>query len=150
MQRISSNTTLFFRLFVPTFWAVFYGLFTVVLFLADNSTVNIFQSDWLKYSNLVFYLSSLLILYLTVFQLKRVELSEEGIFVTDYFKTVKYTYDSLESISYKKYPGFKLGNLRLREKGIFGTNISFILKKSYLEDFIQKNPEQFGYIDLYL
>lgn len=150
MQRISSNTTLFFRLFVPTFWAVFYGLFTVVLFLADNSTVNIFQSDWLKYSNLIFYLSSLLILYLTVFQLKRVELSEEGIFVTDYFKTVKYTYDSVESISYKKYPGFKLGNLRLREKGFFGTNISFILKKGYLEEYIQKNPEPFGYMDLYL
>ena len=150
MQRVSSNLTLFFRLFLPTFWMVFYGLFTFVVLFTDTSTLNIFQSDLLKYSNLVFYLSTLLIIYLTIYQLKRVEFSREGIYVTNYFKTVKYTYDSLESIGYRDYYFFKTGFIRLKNKGVFGSTIIFLLKKKYLEDYIGNHPEHFGYIDLYL
>jgi hypothetical protein len=150
MQRISSNLTLFFRIFVPTFWTVFYGLFTFVMLFSEDSTLNVFQSDWLKYSNLLFYLSTLLIIYLTIFRLKRVEMSREGVFVTNYFKTVKYTYDSIDSLGYKDYYFFKVGFIRLKDKGVFGSTILFLLKKKYLEDYIQANPDLFGYMDLYL
>ena len=150
MQRISSNLTLFFRIFVPTFWTVFYGLFTFVMLFSQDSTLNVFQSDWLKYSNLLFYLSTLLIMYLTIFRLKRVEMSRDGVFVTNYFKTVKYTYDSIDSLGYKDYCFFKVGFIRLKDKGIFGSTILFLLKKKYLEDYIQANPDLFGYMDLYL
>ena len=150
MQRISSNLTLFFKLFVPTFWTVFYGLFTFVLLFVDDSTMELFQSDILRYSNLVFYLSTLLIMYLTIFKLHRVELSPEGVFVTNYFKTAKYTYDSIDAIGYKNYQFFKTGFIRLKQKGIFGKTILFLMKRKYLEDFMEEHPEKFGYMDLYL
>ena len=150
MHRISSNLTLFFRIFIPVFWTTFYGLFTIVMFLADQSTIQLFQSDLLKYSNLLFYFSSLLIIYLTIFQLKRVELSQESVYVTNYLKTVRYSFDSIESIGFRNYYFFKLGFIVLKEKGTFGKKIVFLLKKKYLEDFIQEHPEPFGNMDLYL
>ncbi|TVR84559.1 MAG: hypothetical protein EA409_00670 [Saprospirales bacterium] len=120
------------------------------MLFSEDSTLNVFQSDWLKYSNLLFYLSTLLIIYLTIFRLKRVEMSREGVFVTNYFKTVKYTYDSIDSLGYKDYYFFKVGFIRLKDKGVFGSTILFLLKKKYLEDYIQANPDLFGYMDLYL
>ncbi len=150
MQRISSNLTLFFRIFIPVFWTTFYGLFTVVMFLADDSTIQLFQSDLLKYSNLLFYFSTLMIIYLTIFQLKRVELSEDGVFVTDYLKTLRYSFDSVEAVGFRNYYFFKLGFIILKEKGYFGKKIVFLLKKKYLEDFMQEHPEPFGNMDLYL
>ncbi len=150
MQRISSNLTLFFKIFIPVFWTTFYGLFTLVMFLSGDSTIQLFHSELLRYSNLFFYLSTLLIMYLTIFQLKRVELSVDGIFVTNYFRTVKYSYDSVESLGYRNYYLFKVGFIRLKEKGFFGKKIVFLLKKGYLEKFIEEHPEKFGYMDLYL
>jgi hypothetical protein len=150
MHRISSNLTLFFRIFVPVFWTTFYGLFTLVMFLADDSTIQLFQSDLLKYSNLLFYFSTLMIIYLTIFQLKRVELSEEGVFVTNYLKTLRYSFDSIEALGFRNYYFFKLGFIVLKEKGYFGKKIVFLLKKKYLEDFMQEHPEPFGNMDLYL
>jgi len=150
MHRISSNLTLFFRIFVPVFWTTFYGLFTLVMFLADDSTIQLFQSDLLKYSNLLFYFSTLMIIYLTIFQLKRVELSEEGVFVTNYLKTLRYSFDSIEALGFRNYYFFKLGFIVLKENGYFGKKIVFLLKKKYLEDFMQEHPEPFGNMDLYL
>ncbi|TVQ47644.1 MAG: hypothetical protein EA362_06530 [Saprospirales bacterium] len=120
------------------------------MFIADDSTIQLFQSDLLKYSNLLFYLSTLMIIYLTIFQLKRVELSEEGIFVTNYIKTFRYSFDSVESIGYENYYLYKLGFIVLKEKGNFGKKIYFLLKKKYLEEFMEKHPEPFGDMDLYL
>lgn len=150
MFRISSNLTLLFRIFIPIFWTTFYGLFSLLMFIADDSTIQLFQSDLLKYSNLLFYLSTLMIIYLTIFQLKRVELSEEGIFVTNYIKTFRYSFDSVESIGYENYYLYKLGFIVLKEKGNFGKKIYFLLKKKYLEEFMEKHPEPFGDMDLYL
>lgn len=150
MYRISSNLTLVLRVFLPIFWATFYGLFTLVMFISDDSTIQIFQSDLLKYTNLLFYIATLLIIYTTVFQLKRVELSEEGIYVTNYIKTFRYSYDSVESIGYENFYLYKLGFIVLKEKGYFGKRMVFLLKKKYLEEFMEKHPEPFGDMDLYL
>jgi len=150
MNRVSSNLTLLLKLFIPTFWTTFYGLFTFVLLFADTSTMQLFQSEWLKYSNLLFYIATLLIIYITIFQLHRVEMSENGIFVTNYFKTAKYSYDSVNALGYRDYYLFKVGFIKLKEKGIFGSTILFLLKKKYLEDFMEKHPDKFGYMDLYL
>lgn len=150
MQRISSNLTFLFKLFIPVFWTTFYGLFTFVVLFTQDSALQLFQSDLLRYSNLLFFLSTLLIMYLTIFQLKRVELSAEGVYITNYFKNIRYSYDSVESIGYRNYYFFKLGFIRLHQKGYFGKKVVFLLKKGYLEDFMKKHPEKFGYMDLYL
>ena len=87
VQRISSNWTLFLKIFLPTFWFVFYGAIVIALFVASENQMAISMS--MKIGVLVFYLSGSLVLYYTFMDLKRVEYDKDFLYVTNYFKTVR-------------------------------------------------------------
>lgn len=125
MIRISSNATIFFRIFVPVFLLVFYFLFVIMTWL--NALANVDFPLWFKISNTIFFLSMAVIFWQTSWKLFRLELGPEHIYVSNYMKTVRYSYESVKKASYVPFLLWKIGSIELHQKGIFGKKIKFLL-----------------------
>lgn len=143
MQRLSSNLTLFFKLTIPVGWVSFFGLFAIVIFLIDTTDKPLLASTYFRYGFLAFFLLFLTLIYFTIFQLKRVEQEGEFIFVTDYFKTIKFPLENIEKVSTLNLILFKVVWLHLKTKGRFGKRIPFLAKKSNFKSFEINNPTLF-------
>lgn len=131
MIRLSSNFTLFYKIFLPVFFMILYGLFTVFLFFTNDSPLS--AIPWVKYSNLIFYLAVLLIMYKSIFQLYRVDCSHEEFIVTNYRTAYKYSYDSIESFNQTNFLLFTLATIRFKSPSSFGSRVSFLLDKNGLK-----------------
>lgn len=140
MIRLSANSTLFFKVFLPVFFIVFYGLFSVFLFMDEVSPIG--KQSWVPYSNLVFYLSIVFIFYKTVWPLVRVECGPDGFVVTNYRQTYKYTYDSIKTFGIARLFIWKIGLIEFHSKSKFGAHISFIIDQRKLDQI----REEFGEI----
>ena len=143
MRRLSSNFTLFFKLFVPTGWVSFFGLFGLVIFIADTTDKPLLASSVFRIGYLVFFFVFLALIYFTIFQLKRVEEENRTMFVTDYFKTIKFPFELITHISSMNLGLFTVVWLHLQSKGTFGKRIPFIAKASNFKDFKAENPSFF-------
>ena len=143
MQRLSSNFTLFFKLTIPVGWVSFFGLFALVIFIVDTTDKPLLASPYFKYGFLAFFLLFLTIIYFTIYQLKRVEYENGFMYVTDYFKTIKFPIENIERVSTLNMILFKVAWFHLKAKGIFGKRIPFIAKKSTFKTFEINNPSLF-------
>ena len=73
-------------------------------------------------------------------RIKWVALAADGFYVSNFFRTAKYSYDSLKSIEETKILLYKRISFVLRDKGSFGEKIFFIAGYQW-EYYLQKNPE---------
>lgn len=140
MQRVSSNLTIFFKLFIPTVWIVFFTTFTLALFLVDEQSLPFLTSPIFKYPFLALYIIIFLLIYFTVLQLKRVEMTSEYYTVTNYFKTFKLYYDDIRSIQIIPLGRLKLVTFKLKGKGSFGNKITFLASRQLLDLFLKSQP----------
>lgn len=76
-----------------------------------------------------------------MFQLKRVETSDGYIYTTNYFKTVRFPIDNIKKISTINLGITKIARMHLHKKGVFGSKIPFMAKKSSLDSFRTSHPE---------
>ena len=138
-KRISSSLTLFFRIFVPVFWTVFFGALTIGL-LVTSQLPPVLDNLYFRIGVVVFYLSGLIILYFTVLRLKRVEIDPQYVYVTNYLKTYRYPFHNIESVQEYNLILFYLATIRFKEKGSFGKKIHFLESRikfrNALEDII--------------
>ncbi len=139
MQRISSNWTLFLKIFLPNFWVVFFGLFTLAIWLTDIRAGG-FSGAGFRIGATLFFLAGCAVLYLTLWQLKRIELDEQYLYASNYFKTYRYSHHDIEKISERNLGIFRLVNVFLKSPGHFGSKITFLLDEAMLEDFLEKHP----------
>lgn len=135
MQRISTNLTLFYKLFIPTFYLAFFGAFTIV-----SLTFKAIPLLW-HIIIVVLFLASGTLLYFTLLQLKRVEIDAQHLYVTNYFKHFRYSLDSVEKIVEKDYTLFRIATIHLHQKGSFGQKMIFIPSGSLYNDFWKNHPE---------
>lgn len=147
MERLSSNLTLFFKFFVPIFWIVFFGAFTIAVFAYRDEFYGAVPGQSLQIGTVIFFVSGLFMFYFTLMQLKRVEGNAESFVVTDYFKTFRYTYDSVEKITESRFTFLKLATIHLKEKGSFGKRISFITSSSRYEGFMKQHGSKLRSLD---
>lgn len=138
-RRISSSLTLFFRIFVPVFWVVFFGAFTIGLLVTSNLPV-VLDNLYFRIGLVLFYLTGLAFLYFTVLRLKRVEIDPDFVYVTNYLKTYRYPFHNIESVREINLFLFHVATIRFREKGSFGKKIHFLESrfkfKGALEEFV--------------
>lgn len=141
MQRVSSNSTVFFKLFIPTAWIVFFTTFTAALFLIDGRSLPFLTSPVFKYPFLLGYILFFIILYYTVMQLKRLEMGPEHYYVSNYLKSFRLVYDDIEKISIIPIGRLQLVTFILKAKGSFGKKITFLASKQLYELFMKANPD---------
>lgn len=131
--RVSSNMTLILTLFFPTISLVFVGLVAFMTMVSDE-VLGPFPS--LSYSRFIFvfvFILYYLFLYFTILRFKRVELSQDQLVVSNYFKTYTYSYADIEKLRLINLLVIKIWVIKLRYKGKFGRRIPFILNQAQME-----------------
>ncbi len=135
MVRISSDLTLFFKIFLPTAWIAFFGVATGVFLFSFRSVL------FVQAGALLFYLGGIALLYFTLIPLKRVEGSSEHLYVTNYFKTFRYTFESVRKVKAVDLFFVKVIVLHFKDKSSFGKKIFFIRRKTIWEEYLHDHPE---------
>lgn len=139
MLRLSSDWTLFLRFFFPTVWIVFFGVVSVVILFSFRLSFPFVLGI------IAFYLLGVLLLAATLLRLKRVEATDEHLYVTNYFRTFRYAFDSIARISVMDFIILKVVVLHFRERTSFGRKVAFIRRKGVWEEFLLNRDE---WIDL--
>lgn len=135
MQRISTNLTLFYKFFIPTFYLAFFGAFTVVSF--SLASISLFWHIVI----VVLFVGSAALFYFTLLQLKRVEIDEDFIYVTNYFKHFRYPLHNVEKIVERDLLVVRTATIHLHKPGSFGKKMLFIPSGSLYSDFWKSHPE---------
>lgn len=143
LQVVSSRWTFFFKLAFPTFWFCFFGTVTIAFlffiplegleepFTPTNTRVLIFS----------FFVATMGLLYLLFMRNKWVGLSASHIYISDFFKSRKYTYTSLARVEESKaFFVFKTVRLHFHEPTLFGKTV-FFMSNYYWHHFLQKHPK---------
>ena len=141
MQRVSSNLTLFLKLFLPTVWIVFFTTFGAMLFIIDEYKLPFLTSPYFKYPYLLFFVVFLTLLYFTIIQLKRVEMDGQYYYVSNYMKTFRLVYDDIDVIDMIKLGPFIWVTYSLKAKGSFGKKITFLANSQLYKMFMNEHPE---------
>lgn len=141
MQRVSTNFTLFLKIFLPIFWIVFFGAFAVVLWSNDQIPTGAISLGTLRVFMTFFFLIGTIILYFTLLKLHRVEMDEAFIYVTNYVKTARYPYHQIEKIAEVDFLILSTVTIHFKNKGIFGKKATFVPSKYRFQGFLNQHPE---------
>ncbi|MBK7409450.1 MAG: hypothetical protein IPL49_01685 [Saprospirales bacterium] len=141
MQQVSSNLTLPLRIFFPTFWLVFFGLLTFSAWIVSPEKGGVLSNWDIRLGITVFFLTGAGLLYFTLLKLKRVEMDHEFIFATNYFKSVRYPWSSVEKLVQQQFLSFPIVYIHLKTPGSFGRRIVFLGSRSRWRIFLEEYPE---------
>ncbi|MCB9311023.1 MAG: hypothetical protein H6567_13280 [Lewinellaceae bacterium] len=140
MQRVSSNLTVFLKLFIPTAWIVFFGTFTIALFFSSESQLYIFTSTGFKIIWVVFLLMFFFLMFFTIMQLKRVELDTDSYIATNYLQTFKLRYEDIQSVYTLRFWRFIIVSFSLKGRSSLGSKISFLANAYLYDSFLAEHP----------
>lgn len=140
-RQLSSSWTLAFRIFLPTFWLAFFGTFFFATLFTDKNQIGQISMNGLRWGLLVFILVFLFVFWKTVLRLKRIDADSEYVYVTNFFKNIRYLHADVEKIELSKGIVFNYGTLVLKGKGYFGDRILFLASNKRVEIFIAENPQ---------
>ncbi len=141
MQRVSTSATLLLKFFIPTFWIVFFGFVTLSFFFVEFDFKGRIPASYMQIAFASIYILVLFMMWRTIMSIKRIEMDEEYIYVTNYFKTFRYPYDSIESVKEQDYLLLKTLSFNLKEDGTFGKKVSCIQSQKLYRDFILDHPK---------
>ncbi len=68
-------------------------------------------------------------------------MSHDGLFVTNFFKHYRYSWNSIEKISEAPFPFVRVVTVTFKEKASFGKKIHFIPSKKRFQDFLISHPK---------
>lgn len=127
------------KLFVPIFWTVFFGAFVVASFITNPIEAPQIANPDFRLQSSIFVVVGIVFFVFTFLRLKRVDSDEESIYVSNYFKTYKYSADSIESIVIYNHLILKAAHLKFKGKSSFGNKIIFIPFLVNLNEFVEKH-----------
>jgi hypothetical protein len=141
MRQLSSNWTMAFGIFFPTLWLAFFGTFLIAIVLTDKDTIGTWSMNSLRFGLATFVGIFVFIFWKTLFRLKRIDADNEFVYVTNFFKAVRYPHDDVEKIEIDKGLMFTFGTVVLRGEGRFGKRLLFLCSRRRLDIFTDENPE---------
>ena len=136
---ISSNWTLFLKIFLPIFWGTFFGAMTLAFWLSKAAYVGDLSINAFRLLMTSFFLTGMAVFYFSVMQLKRVEVDENFIYVSNYKKTARYPFHNIEKIEEASYWLFKIIHLSFKKSGIFGKKVVFLANQFRLLEILEKH-----------
>lgn len=143
MKRVSTNLTLFYKFFIPIFWIVFFGSTTLAVLLLEYETVGDIPASTFKIGTVLFFITGAVFLYWAFLKLKRVEMDEQFIYITNYFKAARYPYHQVEKIVVSAFPIFHPVSIHFKVKGVFGKKITFVPSRQKFAFILKKYPHLF-------
>lgn len=141
MHRLSSNATLFLKIFLPVFWTTIMASLTLVVWLVEPSKFGGMDMSSLRWGatfTLVVGVASFLVL---TWPLKRVETDGERVYVSNYFRTAFYRWDQdVEALNEFRFLFFRVGVIELNGIGSFGRKMRFVMSPRLVEKFREDFP----------
>ncbi len=123
---LSSNATLFWRVFLPVFGTVFLSGMLLAFWLIDPDDLYLNYSIWWPRILLgLLWLAWLFFIWKKLFPLKRIDADSSHLFVTNYWITVRYPWTDVAGMQPGKWLGRPAISLQLNAPGRFGRNINF-------------------------
>lgn len=142
MYQLSSNTTLFFKIFLPSIWLAFFSSFLIGLLLLDEGFIGGYPIIFFRVGFALFLLLGFTFFYFTVFKLKRIDANEEHVYVSSYFKNFRYPYVDVEKINIRDLGMFSIGTLTLKGEGSLGKEMTFLVSTRNLKKYLSIMPEK--------
>lgn len=143
MIHISTNATLFLKFAIPIVWMVFFGSFMIGAWLVE-ATPETGPSMPLRIGLTLFFFVGVAFFYWTCLRLKRIEVDNEFVYVTNYFKTFRYPWHNVEKIEEKDFLFFRTVYFYFKTPGQFGQKVYCVASQKRLNEFIQTYPEVAG------
>lgn len=140
MFQLSSGATLLLRLFLPTVWTVFFGSFMAMGWFWEDPFIGPFPISGYRWATTLFVASGLLAIRFTVWRLRRVDADADHLFVSDYFRTLRYARPSVQGISLYPAGPVVLARITLTAPGRMGKVIWFLPARRRLTAFLQEYP----------
>lgn len=78
------------------------------------------------------------VLYFSLMQLKRVEVDEHFVYVTNYKDTARYPFHNIEKLEEANYFLFKIVRVYFKESGMFGKKAIFLSNQFRLKEVLAK------------
>ncbi len=141
MERVSSNSTLFFVIFLPVFWTVFFGAVTTALLLQPLAFIGNTPAGTFRIGLAFFFLSGLALFYFTLLRLRRIEIGQGFVYVTNYLKNYRYPYHNIARIETSTFLFLHIGAITLKTPGYFGRKILFLPSMQRLKAVLAATPE---------
>lgn len=141
MQVVSSPWTLTLKLLLPMCWFIFWGGLTLVLLFSDLEELKEPLTPTTARSIMVSFLISTAGLYYLLFaKIKWVAMDEKKIYVSNFVKSLQYTYDSIAKVEETKILLWHKVTLHFHQPTQFGSTIVF-LNSYYWYYFLKQHPE---------
>ncbi|HEY3385491.1 MAG TPA: hypothetical protein VGK46_03210 [Saprospiraceae bacterium] len=140
MQRVSSQFTIVLRIVIPTIW--FTTILSIVILLgwAVRGKAGLFANPFIWIGLLLILLSGYALIKFFLWRFYRVDLDRQYVYVSNYFKTYRYPYSEIESVSDSKTLPGRVFLITLKSKGSFGRKIYFLAAQILWQDFLKENP----------
>lgn len=139
MIRLSSSLTLGFALFFPVFWFVLFGCLTLFILALDPEDLPISNPVVFKLCLTLGFLFFGFLIYKGPMKLKRVEIENDQLFVTNYFKTITFDLQHVTNINVQPILGLTLVTLKLDYKSSFGKKIRLLSDSHRVKYLLDKN-----------
>ncbi|MCB0532084.1 MAG: hypothetical protein KDD14_07780 [Saprospiraceae bacterium] len=124
---LSSNLTLFWRVFLPVFGTVFFSGLSLAIWLIDGEDLYLSYSIWWpRLIILLIWIGWLYVVKTRFWPLKRIDADPEHLFVTNYWTTVRYPWTDVAQLKEIPKWHYRLVQLELKAPGRFGQVITFL------------------------
>jgi len=141
VQTVSSRWTFLLKLAFPLLWLIVMGGISVLVFISPLENLkDPFSPMAAKSLVASFYFLMLALFYFLFGSCKWVGMTDTHLYVSNFFKNFKYTYDSISSFEENNMLLFTKVTLHFHQPGQFGKSVSFI-RSHYWKYFLEKHPE---------
>jgi hypothetical protein len=141
MHRLSSNATLFLKIFLPVFWTSVLTGVTLVTWFGEESKFGGLPLTSLRWATLFTLVMGVTLFLLIFWPLKRVESDGEKVYVSNYFRTAFYSWgQDVESYHEFRFLFFKIAIIELNGVGSFGRKMRFVPSKKLVKAFREQFP----------
>ena len=124
---LSSNATLFWRVFVPAFGTVFFlGLAMAHLFTNAEELYSWAPAYAMRIFFTLILVGWVYFVRRTIWKLKRIDANDAHIYVTNYWVTARYPWSDVDRVEETRRMGRRVAHLHLKGAGRFGRKISFL------------------------
>ncbi len=143
MERVSSQLTIFLRIALPTIWVTTLLSLAVLLGFAVQGRPYLFSNPIVWIGIILILGTGIAFIRFILWRVYRVDMDNRYVYVSDYFKTYKYTYTDIEQIRDSSLMPGRIFVIRLKSKGSFGREISFLASQKLWQDFLITHPDIF-------
>lgn len=143
MHRLSSNATLFLKLFIPVFWTTILIGVNLVAWFAPEHYFGGLPLQSFRWAVLFLLAINLAFFIFVLWPLKRVESDGDNVYISNYFRTAFYSWErDVEALHITRILLIKVATIELNGVGSFGRRMRFIPAGKLLDAFIEAYPEK--------